>query len=128
VVLMESDDIEGNEVTRDSVTDREEVKPIGRVVEVTSRSVWLASGSEETAGVLVSRTELKAVGSVLIADASVKMEVEDETPVSEEAKPLTVDGVTKGVVTEDNAERSFVVTVEGIGSMDKLVVMESRSV
>lgn len=36
---IESDDSEGDEVTRDSVTDREEVKPIDRVVEVTSRSV-----------------------------------------------------------------------------------------
>ena len=35
----ESDDSEGAEVTRDSVTDREEVKSIGRVVEVSSRRV-----------------------------------------------------------------------------------------
>jgi hypothetical protein len=32
----ESDDSEGDEVTKDSVTDREDVKPVDRVVRVTS--------------------------------------------------------------------------------------------
>jgi hypothetical protein len=36
---IESDEIEGGEVTRDPVADRDEVKSIGRVVEVASRSV-----------------------------------------------------------------------------------------
>jgi hypothetical protein len=124
---IESDDSEGDEVTRDSVTDREEVKPIDRVVEVTSRSVWLASGSEETAGVLISGYELNVVGGVTITDASVKMEVEDETAMSEEADPSTLDGVSEGIATEDNADRSFVVAAEDIGSTGRLVIVESRS-
>jgi hypothetical protein len=103
---VDSDDSEGDEATRDSVADRDGVKSVGRVVEVVLRSVWLASGSEDTAGVLISWIELTAVGSVPIADDPVMVVVGDGMVISEEGIISTLERVSGVVVIGDAVDAS----------------------
>jgi len=64
----------------------------------------------------MSRIELMPVGSVFIAEASVKMEAEDETAISDEVNPSRLDGVSRVVVEADDADVSISeIELTGVG-------------
>jgi hypothetical protein len=108
----ESDERDGDDVsmidgvTKDSTADVAALKPMGGLIVVVSRSVWLVNGIEDMVGASIAEVGLIAVGRASVADASVKMVKGVELITTEEDNPSTLDMISRDVGVGGNVDVS----------------------